>query len=367
MYPVINPSHFDPKLLIDWIEIEVSLGRQTRFPYVQKKLHEALSIPQVEGHQIRVVAYDVKMPNDLATKFRFRLHDHQHKNSPQRLREALSALETFYGFTTPCRTIAIEPALDFWPLHPNALPGLHVAELLQRTIAFYGDNPRQYDPHTGKTLGLLEHPEPIIGCTFYINHSRTRKGHKASDIALRSYFKTTDRMDEGEDEEEPKKAIPLPSDQHRARIEFTLRGAALDHFGLTDPMRLEAADFDALRKELFHFQRLLPANERLKKTSLRRHTKKAIEAALTKARETGIPTPPIEVSKLRMLTKLIGLIQGVLDKEQHFHITSYPHGHFSFDPNKKEGGQWLKHSKHTVPHEELNAMTKKAFTAFKKT
>lgn len=355
MYPVINPTHFKPKLVIDWIEVEVTLGRQTRFPYVQKKLHEALGIPQVEGHQIRVVAQGVKKPNDLTTTFWFRLHEHQHENSPQRLREALRALETFYGFTTPCRTIAIEPALDFWPANANALPGLSIAELLQLTIAHYGDNPRQYDPSTSKTLGLLEHPEPIPGATFYIGHHEARKGEPASDIAVRSYFKVTDRRDE---EMAP---ISLPPNQHRARIEFTLRGAALEQFGLTDPTNLESANLNAMRKELFHFRKLLPPNQRLKKTSQRKDTIKSIQTALTNRKATGLPTPPQEISRLKFLSGLIGVIQGHLSREPQCHITSYPHGRFTYDPNKKEGGRWNKHSKHSIPHKELNAIAKKAF------
>lgn len=361
MYPVINPTHFKPKLVIDWIEVEVTLGRQTRFPYVQKKIHEALGIPQVEGQQIRVVAQGVKLPNDLATTFRFRLHEHQHENSPQRLREALRALETFYGFTTPCRTIAIEPALDFWPIHANVLPGPSVAELLQLTIAHYGDNPRQYDPSTGKTLGLLEHPQPIPGATFYIGHHKARKGEPASEIAVRSYFKITDRRDE---EMAP---ISLPPDQHRARIEFTLRGKALGRFGLSDPTSLESADLDAMHKELFHFQKLLPPHQRLKKTTLRRDTITGIQAALTNSKETGLPTPPKEISRLKFLSGLIAVIQGHLSLEPQCHITSYSHGRFTYDPNKKEGSRWNKHSKHSIPHEELNAMAKKAFKAFAKT
>lgn len=358
MYPVINPNHFKPKLVIDWVEIEVTLGRQTRFPYVQKKLHEALGIPQVERQQIRVEAQGVKMPNDLATTFRFRLHEHQHDNSPQKLREALRALETFYGFTTPCWTTAIEIALDFWPTNANALPGLSVAELLQLTIAHYGDNPRQYDPSSGKTLGLLEHPEPIPGSTFYIGHHEARKGEPASDIAVRSYFKVTDRRDKDA------APIPLPTGQHRARIEFTLRGKALGRFGLTDPMDMESANLDAMRKELFHFQKLLPPHQRLKKTTLRRDTITGIQAALNNRKETVLPTPPQEISRLKFLSGLIAVIQGHLSREPQVHITSYPYGRFTYDPNKKEGGRWNKHSKHSIPHDELNAMTKKAFKAF---
>lgn len=97
----VNLKHFDPVAVIDWQEIEVTLGRPTRFASVQAKLHELLGIPMVKGHCIRVVAQNVPMSNDPATVFRFTLHDHQHDNNAAKIAHALLGLKTVYGFAQP--------------------------------------------------------------------------------------------------------------------------------------------------------------------------------------------------------------------------------------------------------------------------
>ncbi|MDN8999734.1 hypothetical protein Q0P46_14555, partial [Staphylococcus aureus] len=72
-------------------------------------------------------------------------------------------------------------------------------KLVPMTLAFRGDNPRQYDPSTGKVVGLLERPEPM-GTTYYVNHQELHKHNgkmiPASDVAARAYYKKTDRKGE---------------------------------------------------------------------------------------------------------------------------------------------------------------------------
>lgn len=358
MYPFVNLANFKPEATLDRVKIVVTLSRASQHRHIQAKLHKLLDIEMVKGHCIRVEPMDKTEKGNNATKFWFELHDHQHGNSAAKVRHAVLGLQAEYGFAAPAHTILAEPALDFWPEQENAAPLVELTKLLQMTIAAYGDNPRQYDPGTGETPGLLEHPEPM-GTTYYVNHQKARKGRAASDIAWRVYHKTTDRKDESGE------AIPLPPDQHRVRAEVTLQGVALKKYGLADPLALERCDFEGVAG-LLHFRRLLPASERLHKTSLRRETKKAIQAALATLRTTGRPTPPEVLERLRLQTRLVGVLQGQLGKEEQCHISSWSRGRAASDPNAKGGSKLRKHSIHTVPYVELNAMAQKALKVLSK-
>lgn len=358
MYPFVNLASFKPEATLDRVKILVTLSRASQHRHIQAKLHGLLDIEMVKGHCIRVEPMNKAEKGNNATQFWFELHDHQHGNNAAKIRHAVLGLQSEYGFAAPACTILAEPALDFWPEQENAAPLVELTKLLQMTIAAYGDNPRQYDPGTGETPGLLEHPEPM-GTTYYVNHQKARKGRAASDIAWRVYHKTTDRKDESGE------AIPLPPDQHRVRAEVTLQGAALKKYGLADPLALERCDFEGVAG-LLHFRRLLPASERLNKTSLRRDTKKAIQAALATLRTTGRPTPPEVLGRLRFQTRLVGVIQEQLSQEVQCHVTSWPHGLASFDPRAKGGRKPRQHSIHTVPHEALNKMAGKALSGLAK-
>lgn len=363
MYPSVNLADYKPEATLDRVKIAVTLSRPSQHPHIQAKLHKLLDIEMVKGHCIYVEPMDKAAKGNNATKFWFELHDHQHENNASKVRHALLGLKAEYGFDAPPRTLLAEPALDLWPNKPNAAPLPELTKLVAMTLAFRGDNPRQWDPSIGKEVGLLERPEPL-GTTYWINHHKTHwhngKKVEVSDIAGRVYHKTTDTKDEDD------KAIPLPPDQHRVRAEFTLRGAALKKYGLQDPLALDRFDTKAIM-ELFHFRKLLPPKERLKKTSLRRGTMKAMEAAKAKMRATGVPTPPEERKRLRMFERLVALLQGQRSKEPQCHVSSWPHGLIGYDPKAKGGREPRKHSIHTVPYAELNEIAQNALqTLFKK-
>lgn len=336
----INLKNFKPKAVIDWLEIEVTLGRPTRFQFVQAKLHQLLGIEMVKSHCIRVEAQNVPMSGDLATSFRFKLHDHQHGNSAAKITNAVLGLKAIYDFARPACTIAFEIAVDFWPDKPNSAPLKELTKAVAMALAFRGDYPRQYDTSIDKEVGLLAQPEPL-GTTYYVNHDKAHwhkgKWVPASDIAGKVYHKTTDRKDEDD------KPIPLPSDQHRVRAEFTLRGAALKEYGLDDPLALDRINIKELCK-LFHFRLILPPEERLRKTKL---NKGAVKAAAE-----GLSTAPL-------LKGLVDMRQEQLSHERQCHISSWPHGLEALDPNAKGGKEPRTHSIHTIPHGDLNEMAQK--------
>lgn len=363
MYPSVNLADFKPAATLDWVKIAVTLSRPSQHRHIQAKLHKLLGIEMVKGRCIRVVPMNKAAEGSNATKFWFELHSHQHDDNAAKVGHALLGLKAEYGFATPPRTLLAEPALDLWPNKPNAAPLPELTKLLAMTLAFRGDNPRQYDPSIDDVVGLLERPEPL-GTTYYVNHHKAHwhngKKVEASDVAARVYHKTTDRK--GEDD----KPIPLPPDQHRVRAEFTLQGAALKKYGLDDPLALDRFDTKAIM-ELFHFRKLLPPKERLKKTSLRRGTMKAMEAAKENMTATGLRTPPKELKRLRMFERLVALLQSQRSKEPQCHISSWPHGLIGYDPKAKGGREQRKHSIHTVPCAELNEIAQNALQAlFKK-
>ncbi|WP_314973122.1 hypothetical protein [Comamonas testosteroni] len=358
----VNLKHFKPVAVIDWLEIEVTLGRPTRFTSIQAKLHELLGIPMVKGHCIRVVAQNVPMSNDPARAFRFTLHDHQHDNSAAKIAHALLGLKTIYDFTQPASTVAIEIALDLWPTDLNAAQLPELTKEVATSLEFRGDNPGQYDPIAATRVGLLACPEPL-GTTYYTNHHKPHwhdgKMVLASDIAGRVYHKTTDRK--GEDG----KAIPLQPDQHRVRAEFTLRGDALKQYGFADPLALGRFDTKPFL-ELFHFQKLLSPNQRLLKTGLGKGVKELALAIRAKRQATGLPPSQEELHHLRLLGRLAEARRRHLRTERQCHVSSWPHGWAALDSKAKGGREPRKHSIHSIPYVKLNEMAQKAFKALSK-
>lgn len=252
--------------------------------------------------------------------------------------------------------------MDLWPIDLNAAPLPELVKDVALALEFRGDNPAQYDPITNTRVGLLARPEPL-GTTYYTNHHKAHwhngKLVPASDIAGRVYHKVTDRK------AEDGKAIPLPPDQHRVRVEFTLRGDALKQYCFADPLALGRFDTKPFL-ELFHFQKLLPPNQRLLKTGLGKGAKKLALAIRAKKQATGLPPSPGELRRLRLLGRLAEARRRYLRKERQCHVSSWPYGLAAHDPNAKGGRKPRKHSIHTVPYVKLNEMAKKALQALSK-
>lgn len=351
MNPAIDWSEYKTTATIDWLRLHITLARRTQFRYIRQELRTLLALPK-EDKSIKVEAVCVPNSNDPATVFTFKLHDQHHGNNQARLAHILHGLAIRFPFAAPARIDGIEVSIDLWPKRPNAAPQEVVATALQLSLAAYGDNPRQYDPSTDSTLGLLEHPAPIAGATFYVNHHEPRKGRKATPVAWRVYPKITD--DNG---------MSLPPDQHRARAEVTLQGDALGLYNLTDPLALASYDFTKLA-DLLHFRPLLPPSQRLKKTILRRKAQKGLQAALKKGADTQTPTPLDEVKHLRLLVGLVNTIQKGLAQEAQCHTASWPYGWVKQDP--LHGDERRKHSIHTEPDAELNDRVKAALKTLAK-
>lgn len=173
MHPSVNLANYKPEATLDRVKIVVTLSRPSQHRHIQAKLHELLGIEMVKGHCIRAEPMDKAAKGNNATMFWFELHDHQHGNSAAKIRHAVLGLQAEYGFAAPPCTLLAEPAMDFWPRHDNAAPLRELTKLVAMTLAFRADNPRQYDPSTGKVVGLLAHPESMAQPTTSTIESRT--------------------------------------------------------------------------------------------------------------------------------------------------------------------------------------------------
>lgn len=239
-----NFPDFKTRAVIDQISIEVHLQRGTQFRYVQGVLHKLLGLTQLES-PIHVEAQGVSMPGDTAMSFVLTLQEQHHENNAAKIAFILDGVMGVYGFTAPPRTVLIEVAFDLWPKHDPKTIYPAVTALKSRW-ALYGEDPRQVMPD--RSAGYLYALTDIFPeSTLYIGWHTDKYGRSITPVSGKAYPKITDGLDEGN---EP---IPLPPDQHRARVEVTLQGIALEKFGLTDPLTLGSYDFTRFA-ELLHFQ-----------------------------------------------------------------------------------------------------------------
>lgn len=230
---------------VDWIGVTITTMRTTNQQTVQLILHKALNLP--EGRDVWVKPLDaVEGGGGAASVFYLRFQDPKNYGQVHR---AVTMIEDAKGFSCPPKIIDIELGLDFFSKagSPDRLPDLLLG-LAGRHHA-RGGSPRLYMPGSegveAKTKALLSHGMRIRrDGTYYV-------GHKADPIYWKAYVKRLDRVrrDDGKIT-----AIPLPTKDHRARIEVTLQQEATEYFGLSALTDLEHFEFGKLAK-LFKFRK----------------------------------------------------------------------------------------------------------------
>lgn len=240
---------FKAKAVVDWIELEITTVTPTQHQWIQQDLRRILDLP--EGAEDIWVEPVNPGAGKVSNVFRVRLHDAP-ANSYGELERIMNALAQRKPFAAPPQIRTIEIAVDFYARGQAKAPALiDLTKRLQTSIIARG-NPRQFDPtigSTGRNVYLAER------CTGEDEHENDywaapdakeidpalslRIGNKGDDICWQIYFKRTD-----------KGGVPLPSNEHRARAEFTLQGAALAESGLTNLASLKGYRYEKLSKHL---------------------------------------------------------------------------------------------------------------------
>lgn len=319
-------TNYKAVALIDWLMLRIEFKAPTQRQWVQKEFRRLLSLPE-DAPEIWVKAIKPKA-GGAACSFWVKLHDAP-ANDMALLQSTMAGLDSWRPITHTS-VAALEVSIDFtWgELGHNGTRARDATRALQTGFAGYGNNPRQYDPETGKALLLANRPGVIDQCTFYVGNHR---GRRKDPICARIYNKVTDHNQK-----------PIPASKHRARAEITLQHGAPARLGITNITSLKAFPFDSL-KEHFHFRRI--------KEDLSTESKLQKEArAKEKAGNTKQAT---------FLSNLAKLTDKLLKEHGGEHAVGWPFGWVRQNPG--HGPQDPRtHSRHTVPDKPLNTKIKRA-------
>lgn len=282
--PEIDLSRYRCRAHIDWVFLQVRLGRQT-----QSK-HVSYEIARVLGRKPAVLAsseeHDASLRNYTGDEFRVKLQD---PTLPE-LRELAAALEERWGIVGVISVVGIELAIDFFPAHH--IPAAEIDGDRDRLVAVLQrhhlapwelfSEPRAdqrffYIGAGGKGHTVFVVPEAGRAaeegrsiCASMVADKETRKhilrcaesepvpmpvdgtlyaGPKHGAVMFRVQNKVFDGSDP-----ETRGKVPLPLRKRRARIEVTLLNEGVRETGVETLDDLATFDFSLLRKPYFSFK-----------------------------------------------------------------------------------------------------------------
>lgn len=223
----INP-HL--KAVVDWIEIEIHTEKPTKFQTIQNILREVQNLPASANPHVESLN---KMPGGVATVFRFRIQDPERLGEVKRILKSLS----YVGGNLPTfRVNEIEVSLDAYNSNPE-----YAARFYRFATNLISKNHRLYREFKfDKVQAIPRDFNSLIeklseGWNIGIGDRDT------DDVYQHIYWKTTDNNGQ-----------TILVSEYRARIEVTLRGAALPCQTLDD---WESFNFGALSR-FFNFRKL---------------------------------------------------------------------------------------------------------------
>lgn len=235
---------------IDWLDIKVSLSKRTQHRYVQEELLRITELKLwVEPCGIcisKLSSYAPRPDNNVKTwvkpmisstndTFRIRFHDLLAKNHGGMLEAVLEQLQKRFPFVHEPQIVGIEVFCDFWHKQRSVSATRAMTYRLQTSLFSNGTRPRQFNPASWKNVYLF----PGTRITPYRNF---RAGNKWDNISWQVYHKRTDN------------AQKLPVEEQRARVEVTLKGAALTHYSLHRLSDMQRFRFETLT-HLFKFRK----------------------------------------------------------------------------------------------------------------
>lgn len=223
------------EVVVDWIELEIQLSRQSNFWTVQDVLRASLMLPQ--GTTPFMKALDSGSGN-AATVFRFRI---QNLRQLRQLTLVVVTLDDRFGLTA-IRPTAIEIAFDTYKVGGSVR---QLAELVADRFRFMtaapGDDWYFYrkQGEGRRYVNTLPQLRDLIGF-FEESWQLTDRNSQEVDVRYHAYVKTRDNG----------KAL-LPN-RYCARLEVTLRGAALPFHSIEE---LAVFNFTNVAQQ-FNFRRI---------------------------------------------------------------------------------------------------------------
>lgn len=188
---------------------------------------------------------------------------------------AVEVLSRAYPLAEQPKVIGIEVTFDAYS------KGASRDEMVRLTAHMYkfltdpvSDNHRTYHDYKGSGDGISTFEALVKELS---GGRQIGIGDSVDDRYQHLYFKTTDSVREGV-------AAPLPVEQHRARLEITLRGAALPIQTLEE---WESFDFRSLTSH-FNFRMLKPELNKFAGYALEKHAK--VTGRLTKEQKVNYRT-----------------------------------------------------------------------------
>ncbi len=256
--PDLDLSAYRFKVVFDWIEFEVHLGKPTQVQHVQSILRRHLD------RNSHITPIDLG-PGGTFTRCEIKIQEPPNMAFVAQIYRDLIGV---YGETDGSRVTAIEVSVDAYPRVPCDDARAQLLGAMQRTIwtgrdiwSHPNSRPRTITgKEEGDVIKLIPRPEevgtslcpsnphnhtaPFIDGTMYL-------GRRDGDFMIRV-------MDKVKDKQRPDGTFEyLTDERRRVRIEVTLRGGELLRLGITDLPSLRRLKVSALKKRFFQFR--LPA------------------------------------------------------------------------------------------------------------
>lgn len=247
-------SRYHFRCEVDWLELEIEIASPTQAWRLPKASGLSFARPCDPLTRKPLPAGRVNEPTTL---FRVKVQDPLNCGRASRI---MAELNKTYPLALPPTVVGIEVALDGYS---NASSR---DELVLLTAHFYkfltnnpSDNHRTYRRHREFVDGITRFDTLIqmISEGYQIG-----VGSTGDDLYIHSYLKTTDRVRHGI-------AEPLPIEEHRARIEIRIQGAALPRRTLDE---WQTFDFRTLTPH-FNFRMLKPGQNKFSAYALQKIAK----------------------------------------------------------------------------------------------
>ncbi|MHB1402125.1 MAG: hypothetical protein ACYCWB_06970 [Thiobacillus sp.] len=208
----VDASRFKFRCEVDWIELELRTFSDTQ----AWRLRDCSGFSYVRAcNQLTGKPYPLSKKNTPTTLFWAKAQD---PKSWSGVKQMASVVNRAYPLALPPKVIGIEVAFD---AYSKGATRDELAELAAHFFKFLSDpvseNHRIYRDYVGSGQRL---PNFSLLVASVLDGWQIGIGHKNADQVQHCYFKTTDGV-------RNKVAQPLPESKHRARIEVTLRGAAI--------------------------------------------------------------------------------------------------------------------------------------------
>ncbi|BDD22333.1 hypothetical protein WJ127_23470 (plasmid) [Salmonella enterica] len=237
---------------IDWLDLKISLSRLTQHRYVQEELLKITGLKLwVEPCGIRISKLSSCEPrpgNNVKTwvkpmisstndVFRIRFRDLL-ANHGGKLEVVLEQLQKRFPFAYDPQIVGVEVFCDFRHKARSITATSAMTYRLQSALFSTGSKVRQFNPVARRNV-FLDVPGARINPEWNL-----RTGNKWDNISWQVYHKCTD---DGQ---------KLPVKKQRARVEVTLKGAALTHYSLHRLNDMQRFRFETLA-HLFKFRKPL--------------------------------------------------------------------------------------------------------------